>query len=563
MEQLIHILRYKALAGLKLKLDFTWNSLVKNIASVLVFGGFSVAAYYFAAATTAYLLEDAAIGSFLLHRFLSMFLFVFFITISLGNILVSYATLFRSPEVRFLFSLPVAHYKIFLIKFLDNFFYSSTTFFLLGFAVLAGYGSYFGYPWYFYPLMMLFLFIPFMLIAACLAVILLLGVMRLIAYVRISYLITGFIAGYLAVIYFFFRSISPVSLVNSVLEHYPNIDQYFSGFDPWFLKFLPSHWVAEILYWLSRGDGQQVLLYSGLLIISVGSIFAVAVLTGRRHYYRSWLSSGDGGMRTKTDGTAIAVNRFGSGSSPIFNVQTGVLLRRDLLRFVREPSQWIHLSIMLFLVVVFIASVGGMRVEFRDPFLMLLVFLVIYLFNSFLISALSLRFVYPMISLEGEAVWAIRSSPVSPRKLFAVKAVISVCVLLLIALPLTIITTASLYGDGGLVLFSVAGLSFMVLTLAGMNLGLGGYFAQLKEKNPIRIASSQGASLTFLLTMIYLILIVAVFTPFLSEYFEGVLANGKASNMLLLYPIGLVGLISAGILTVTLTLGYKSMYRDI
>jgi ABC-2 type transport system permease protein len=563
MSQISHILRYKALAGLKMKVDFRWHTLVKNFSSLLVFGGFAVGAYFFTSAVTAYLIEEAKIGSFLLHRFLSMFLFVFFMTICIGNILVSYSTLFRSPEVRFYFTLPVAYYKIFLIKFLDNFFYSSTTFFLMGSAVLAGYGSYFGYPWYIYPGIVFLVFIPFMFLAACIAVIILFGVMRLASFVSVPKIIGSFAVGYLAVIYLFFTSVSPGTLVNNVLAQYPNIDRYFTGFDPWFLRFLPSHWVSELMYWLSHGHYSAVFWNFMLLSITTAGFFIAAVLIGRKQYYKSWLVSMDIKDRTRKNNRSFLPRAVNIQDSGVFDRQTGVLLKRDILRFFREPGQWLHFSIMVILVIVFIISVRGMQVEFRDPFLMLIVFLVIYLFNAFLISAMSLRFVYPMISLEGEALWAVRSAPLNVRKIYLLKIVTAISVLLLFAQLLTIITTASVYKNPYLLAFSMGGQFVVVLTLVSMNLGLGSYFATYFEKNPIRIASSQGASLTFLLSFLYLLFVLAVFTPSLSRFFDDALRGTEHTITHMFFSLAIVTCFSTAIIIITSAMGYKALKRDV
>ena len=167
MRKLLHILVFKNKMFWKVTFSLNAQSLIKNIGSFIVFSSFAVGAFLFSRFLTAYLLHDVKIGLFLFHRLMSMLLFVFFITISLGNMVVSFSTLYRSPEVHFMLTRPIPHLTIFIIKFLDNFFYSSGTLFLAGFSVLLGYGSYFGFPWHFYLLVMLGVLVPFMFLAGC------------------------------------------------------------------------------------------------------------------------------------------------------------------------------------------------------------------------------------------------------------------------------------------------------------------------------------------------------------------------------------------------------------
>ncbi len=563
MYQLLHILKYKIISGIKLKLEPKLNTVMKNLASVIIFGGFAVGAYFFSYNLTSYLIEEVRIGQFLLHRFLSMFLFVFFVTITLGSILVSYSTLFKSPEVRFLFTQPVSYFKIFLIKFLDNFFYSSTTFFLMGFAVIAGYGAYFGHPWYFYPLMMFGIFIPFMFLAASIAVIILLLVVRLTEYISIKHLAAFFVVGYIAVVFTFFQSVSPVSLVNNVLEQYPDVDRYFTGFDPWFLRYLPSHWVAELMYWSVQGSTQYVLLNAGQLIFCVGGVFGGAMVIGRRMYYPSWLltiSLREAKPAAKQKLTAGLINLTASSILPR---STSVLLKRDLIRFLREPSQWVHFSLMVLLVSIFLISVGSLEVEFSDPFLMTVVYLVIFLFNAFLVAAIALRFVYPMMSMEGEALWAVRAAPCNMLRIYMMKGLVAVIILSIIAQLLGYVTISSMFGISSLVLFTMVAQFLTVMTVVGINLGLGSYFAQYNERNPIRIASSQGASLTFLIILLYLILIVPLYIPFVTGFFDQWLVFARSDMEWMIPPLLLSGtlmIIHAG--TATL-LGIRSVHRDV
>src|SRR3989339_1342302 len=51
----------------------------------------------------------------------------------------------------------------------------------------------------------------------------------------------------------------------------------------------------------------------------------------------------------------------------------------------------------------------------------------------------------------------------------------------------------------------------VTVTLVSMNFSLGSVYANFIEKNPIRIASSQGATMTFLVSVVYLVLLLALY----------------------------------------------------
>ena len=209
----LHILWFKNIMFWKVSTKRDVGMVIRNLGSFIVFGSFAIGAFYFSNFITAYLLENVRIGLFLFHRFIGMLLFVFFITINLGNMVVSFSTLYRTPEVDFLLTSPVSYLNIFVIKFLDNFFYSSGTLFMVGFSLLLGYGFYFNLPWHFYILMMFGVLIPFMFLAACIAVIVLLLLMKLASVVNFRLLVGGIVLFYIAQIYFYFQVSSPANNV--------------------------------------------------------------------------------------------------------------------------------------------------------------------------------------------------------------------------------------------------------------------------------------------------------------------------------------------------------------
>ncbi|MEO8169174.1 MAG: hypothetical protein ABI623_13055, partial [bacterium] len=355
MRELLVVLNSRAQSFLKRAFELRWQTVMQNIASVLIFGGFAVAIFFVSRFATDYLLSQAHIGLFLFHRFLSMLLYVFFITVNLGNMIVSFSTLYKSQEVNFLMTLPISHAKIFLIKFVDNFFYSSSTLTLLGLAMLLGYGSYFDLPWYFYFFVMFFVMVPFMLIAGILAITSLMLLIKLGTRIGFRLLLAVMVAAYGLIVYFYFDATSPMKLVENVMKLWPNVNDYLGYLDPPFVKVLPNHWVAEFLYWSVHGDYARAMPYFTLLFLTMLGLIALAGLMARRFYYESWLAVAD-----LKEGESQAAQKkpafsFGNG---ILKPEWDALLRRDLLLFFREPSQWLHLLLMILLLGMFLISLG-------------------------------------------------------------------------------------------------------------------------------------------------------------------------------------------------------------
>jgi ABC-2 type transport system permease protein len=174
----------------------------------------------------------------------------------------------------------------------------------------------------------------------------------------------------------------------------------------------------------------------------------------------------------------------------------------------------------------------------------------------------SLRFVFPAVSLEGMPFWAVRSAPVSLKRLYWYKFGFTIAVIFVLAELLAVPSTALLRDNPFLVALFAICMGFVALALTSVNLGAGTYFASYREKNPIRIASSQGASLTFLLAMIYLAVVVGVLVLPLNMYFERELMQGVPTASWIAAPVIIVGLLSLTLSVVSTSVGMKSLTRD-
>jgi ABC-2 type transport system permease protein len=562
MAQFLLILNVKASAFLKNVTDFRLQSLLKNLSSLLIFGGVALGVFLLSRAATGYLLQQAHIGLFLFHRFLSMLLYVFFITVNLGNMIVCYATLYKSEEVTFLMGMPVPHRTIFAVKFIDNFFYSSSTLLLLGLALLLGYGSYFDMSPWFYFFTFAAVLLPFMLTAGVFAVIVLMVLIKVASRVGVRWLLAGIMIVYLSAIYLYFSAVNPVDLVQEVMKHYPDVNAYFGYLDPPFVRYLPNHWVSEFLYWTVSGEPARATWHLVTLFCILVTLLLTAWMVARLYYYASWVDASE--ARSPGSGRVgfLQVRFMEFGREGILSRPADVVLRRDFWGFFREPSQWLHLLLMFVLLLVFLVSMSSLELRLTQPFLQTISYLVVFLFDGFLIASISLRFVFPALSLEGDAFWCVRSAPVNLRKLYWQKFIASFLLIATTAEILSVASTSMLRDSPFLILVGSLSTAFVALGLTSLNLGAGAYFATFREKNPIRIASSQGASLTFLGGMVYLGAVVAILVVPLNRYFEILIIRGTTSPGWLAIPLVAVGILTAIVFAGSTVVGLATLRRD-
>ncbi len=563
MALLLHIFRFKIFSFFKPQSQVNFSYILKNAGTAAVYILFAYATYLFTLSTMQYLLEEVRIGTFLLHRFIFVVLFIFFMAVNVGNIVVSYSTMFRAKEVGFLLTKPVSFTKLFAIKFLDNFFYSSSTLLLIITAVIFGYTEYFGLPWYFIPVSVLFIIFPFMFIAGSLGAIILLIILRLSARFGVKQVIStiGLIYGSTIISFYYFSS--PVNLVNKVFEYFPNINAYFGFLEHPFIKFLPNYWISEALYWISSGKVSASGWFIYLLIVTSTVIFIFSLYLAKRWYYKTWLVSLDlaEDLSIKNNGKK---RLFGFENKSNLAPHDEALLKREFILFFREPSQWTHLVVMLFLITIFISSIGSidaMILNAYNVYLKTLVYLVVYLFNIFLIASLSLRFVFPLVSLEGESIWKIRSAPLNHKKIIGTRLLIYFSIIFLIGQVLNFVTNYQF--SIHLTVISQFNTGLVTVLLVTLNFGMGAVFVNYKERNPIRIASSQGASITFLFTIVFLVfLIVILFAP-LSNYFDALEKRNIVNINQLLFTSLILLSITTIVAYLMINTGMKYFVRDV
>ena len=542
----------------------TFASLLRSTGISIIYIVFAVGFFIFTKGTVGYLLDTIKIGSFLLHRFIMAVLFMFFVSINIGNIVVSFSTLFKSGETAWFFTKPISFTKVFLIKFLDNFFYSSTTLLLIISAALLGYGVYFHLSWYFYPFALIVIILPFMFSAGSLGAVILLLILRLASKFGLRKVIIAIGVIYASWIVGFYYISSPIDLVRRVFEYFPNINQYFGFLESPLIKALPNFWVADALYWITQGQFNKALSLIALNLILAAALFSLAMLIAKNWYYKTWITSLELNSDLKIKNT-LNVGLFGFEKKSHLNSVDEVIIKREFLLFFREPGQWIHLSVMLFLMGIFIISISGIRIiiaeNYYNDYLKTIIYLVVSLFSIFMVAALSLRFVFPLISLEGETVWKIRSSPLDYKPLLIKRLLVYFTLIFILGQLITFF--ANFQFPYELSIIGQINSTFIIISIVSLNFGTGGYFSNYKEKNPIRIASSQGASLTFLLILLYLVLLIALLFIPVYNYFQSAHSYLIAPLRDLILTSLILFVLSLIIAFVFINLGLKSFRRDI
>ncbi len=488
--------------------------LIRSIFSAITFSAFAYLTFWVVRFTTNYLIKDARIGLFLYHRLLALALFVFFAIISVANILVAFATVFRNREAEFLHTLPIKPVEIFTAKFLDSFLYSSALMLILILSAVAGYASFFKNG--LITLVGVFVAIfPLILSAACAGAIVLLLVLKLSERVSIKTAVAFVTLFYAGGTYLYIVLNNPFRLFNDVMKYYPHIDRYLGALDPKPDYLAPSFWSANFFYFATTRNFLGAAVSALIVCVVAAILFGLMLRLADRHYQDAfWIA------RHKLFERKAKVPAQGFERTIIGNRNPISFLKRDFLLFVREPSQTFHFAVMIILIGIFIFNLFAMKIYLLDKFIISSAFTLIFAFNSFLLVSLAVRFVYPMLSLEGESMWLMRSAPVKLNRVFYSKLLPSVILLCAIGTVLGFAAPSPFRGFHGLIAISMAyGFAGGVIFPSVVTI-FGGAFVDYKERNPVRISSSHGATVSLLVSLGVMVILSSIVFDKTFEFFS-------------------------------------------
>jgi ABC-2 type transport system permease protein len=242
-------------------------------------------------------------------------------------------------------------------------------------------------------------------------------------------------------------------------------------------------------------------------------------------YREGWIRSLDAGS-PKLDPTARGASlwekfmyRFGRGSS---------ILVKDTRLLLRDPSQWSQLLVLVALAGVYLVSMNSFDVElqqFKDAVgTMNLAFL------AFMLSGVGIRMAYPMVSLEGEGFWLLRTSNLSSRQIVMIKFWHALPIMLFMGIGLGIATALMIDVSPTLAWAApMAGLS-AALVITSLGVGLGAAFPRFDANNPAEIPLSPGG----LLYMTFSLMFAAIMTVLLA--YPAWFSLGSPTNVLGIRP---------------------------
>lgn len=457
--------------------------------------------------------------------------------------IILYASLFASPETRYLLTTPARADHIFATKFHAAVAFSSWAFVILGVPIFLAYGLVSGVPWYFYPLLPLFL-LGYVLLPGSVSAALCLMLVRWMPRNRKQFLtLLGLVL--LAVVSIWLLRVSQAAK-KSIVTGGRELDDLIGQFDLARSGLAPSHWMTRGVMAAARGDFAGALLPLALVWSNGLVLFVFAGWVAKRVYRPAFDRIAGGGRGKKVFG-ASPLDRVMESLVFYLDRPTRVLVVKDFRTFRRDPTQW---ALLILFGGLLLLGASNFRSYYKAD-LALMDKYAISLMNlsgtAILLCAGLSRFVFPLISLEGRKFWVLGLTPVNRYQLlhgkFAFAATGSV-----LAAELLILVSDVLLGLPweGLLLHAVT-VAVVAVGLSGLNVGLGAYLPNFRETDPSKIVAGFGGTVNMVVGLMFLVCVVGLMAvPF---HVAGLANRGAMSPWVFAgVPVGVViGAVAVGL----------------
>ena len=128
----------------------------------------------------------------------------------------------------------------------------------------------------------------------------------------------------------------------------------------------------------------------------------------------------------------------------------------------------------------------------------------------FVLTAITGRFAFPAVSMEGEAIWLIRSGPLSLRSFLWIKYLIYLFPLLIMTFVLIAGTNVLLKASGAMMVLSCINTIFVVPGVLALGIGLGAAFPNFKSENPAQTITSYGGMLFMIFSALFIGIVIVL-----------------------------------------------------
>jgi len=514
------------------RLIFKQNAkqLVKTVTYLIVITLFLSVNYIIFFKMFSFLLKTEEIGAGLIYRITSLMFSMFFILLFMSSIVSSITTFFRTNELEFLFTTPINTNNLFILKLLENGLYSSWATAIVSFPLIFALGRAFeqNAVFYIYAFALFFLLIGIATIAGLIVVFFFSSYFMRHSVGGVIFIMAGMLIAIVLTV----LAVKSPQLLNLPKEAtLSEINRYVSSMEVEQFRYLPSGIIIFMIFSIIRKQSfiagfYQLILY----LVPMTGLILFSMLRYQKKYINFVKSFS---AKRKDIKNSLKTNAFSKNSRVM------LIIQKDIVLFLRDPAQWGQSLIFLTLLLFYGVSLIRSPIYFKTAFYTYILAFANMGFSSYIMATLSVRFIFPMISMEGEAFQMLKSS-VTMNDFLKAKMLFNFISILILGELLVTGTNLFLGLDSTIIIIS----SLLILIFAAgvtvINVGIGAILPDFKEKNPSKIASGFGGIISAVSSLVYIGLSMSILSNPIRRYFETAFSGKPFSNSMFFVSISFV-----------------------
>lgn len=453
-----------------------------------------------------FLYRHRLISGYLVELLFGLFFASLLVMLIFSTGIILYAGLFASDEAKFLLVLPIPADLVFAFKFQEAMFFSCWGFLLLGTPMMAAYGITVGAPISFYAFAVAF-FLSFAFVPGCVGALICLFITQCMPRRKREMLI-ALLAIAVAVGGVFGVRLWQASLHDNLDRAW--LTQLVEHLRVSNLPFLPSHWMSKGLLAAADINDWSTAAFYMLVLVSNGMFFYLVTafayrLFYRRAYNRTHSNNFSGRRRASETLPRIISTIFAPLSGPI-----RVLILKDVRSFIRDPLQWLQVTLFIGLLGFYFITLGQMNYYTNSPYWRTLVGFFNVAVTGLILATFTSRFIFPLLSLEGQKFWILGLCPIERDAILWGKFAFSAGGSLFVTTLLTILSALMLKLEAYLFALHLLTIVILCSGISGIAVGLGARFPQMRETDPSKIAAGFGGTLNLVASLAFLVTVIVV-----------------------------------------------------
>lgn len=434
--------------------------------------------------------------------------------LTLSNAIIAYGALFGKTESPYLLTLPIPPLDVVTFKYLECLVLSSWSLILLGLPLMFAMAATSEEPMFY--LFFLAFFLAFIPIPGAIGLLLAWSVARFFPR-RATRAVTLLAAVGLAA--------AIVTVLRSMQLGETATEAWLRGFltRMSFLQsaLLPSNWVAAGIDQAIHGQFPISFRYLGVTLANAFFLSWVAVRIVSGHFDVAYdrASAGRGG------GRRIAARASGGPAGWVFfylPLPLRLVAAKDLRTFFRDPAQWSQLVILFGLLVLYLTNMPTLRLEFFASGWFLFIPFLNLCAVSLILATFTCRFVFPLVSLEGQKLWLMGVLPLPRGRVLLAKFAFSMTVTVLVAVGAMSLAAFMLNLDVVWTAIHLGVTMAICFGLCGFSVGIGARFPMFGQSNVARIANGLGGTVNLLasVALVAIVLTAVCVATWQSRYLQ-------------------------------------------